>query len=306
MKSRLPEGLVRRAPGCPQSAKRRWLSLTLVALMAAVFVWALTNGEPVGAIGDGADLSRATASAAAGGQNAEPDFSKFSHASGAHSRLPCATCHRRDNSAPQATRPGHRPCAGCHSQKFAALGGPICTICHKTAEPKDGALKPAPALKSFGVRFDHTRHQSANCASCHKAANRGVALTIPAGAAAHTTCYQCHGAGAQAGGRDISTCSTCHVQGGRTARASMAARAYQVNFSHAEHTAEAKLSCSACHRLRAGAGRDQITEPQPLMHRASARAQSCMSCHNNQRAFGGDDFADCKRCHTGPTFRFKK
>jgi hypothetical protein len=29
-----------------------------------------------------------------------------------------------------------------------------------------------------------------------------------------------------------------------------------------------------------------------------------MTCHNNRRAFGGDDFADCKRCHTGQTFRF--
>jgi hypothetical protein len=29
-----------------------------------------------------------------------------------------------------------------------------------------------------------------------------------------------------------------------------------------------------------------------------------MSCHNDKRAFGGDDFSDCKRCHQGPTFRF--
>ena len=304
MKDRLPERLSPRSPGWPRSAKRRWLSLAVVALVACAFALALTDGAPVAAIVTEADVSRSTASAAASGQNAEADFSKFSHGSGAHSRLPCATCHRRDNRAPQATRPGHRPCSGCHSQKFAALSGPICTICHKTAEPKDGALKPPPALRSFGVRFDHARHQSANCASCHKPAGRGVALTIPAGSAAHATCYQCHNAGGQAGEQDISTCSTCHAQGGRTARAAMAARAYQVNFSHAAHTAKAKLSCSECHRLRAG--RDQVSEPQPLMHHASAGAQSCMSCHNNKRAFGGDDFADCKRCHTGPTFRFKR
>jgi c(7)-type cytochrome triheme protein len=282
------------------------LSLAIIALVAFVFALALTDNAPVAATGDGAGVPRSMATAAASGQNEERDFSKFSHTSGAHSRLPCATCHRRDNSQPQATRPGHRPCAACHSQKFAALGGPICAICHKTAEPKDGALKPGPTLRSFGARFDHSRHQSANCASCHKPANRGVALTIPAGTSAHTTCYQCHNAGAQAGGRDISTCSTCHAQGARTARAAMAAKAYQVNFSHAEHTGVARLSCTQCHRLRAGTGRDQVTEPQPLMHHASAWSQSCMSCHNNQRAFGGDDFKDCKRCHEGPTFRFKK
>ncbi|MFL6214888.1 MAG: cytochrome c3 family protein [Blastocatellia bacterium] len=306
MKNRLPESFTPRVPGWPRSAQRRWLSLAIIALVAFVFVLALTDNAPVAAISDEADVSHSTASAAASGQNQEPDFSKFSHTSGAHSRLPCATCHRRDNSQPQATRPGHRPCAGCHSQKFAALGGPICTICHRTAEPKDGALKPPLTLKSFGVRFDHSRHQSANCASCHKAANRGIALTVPAGAGAHTTCYQCHNAGAQADGRDISTCSTCHAQGARTARAAMAAKAYQVNFSHAAHTAKAKLSCSECHRLRTGAGRDQVSEPQPLMHHASAGAQSCMSCHNDKHAFGGDDFADCKHCHTGPTFRFKR
>jgi c(7)-type cytochrome triheme protein len=277
--------------------RRRWTALVIIALAALGFAFAVTDAPAT------AWVTEAAGSAMA--QNAEPDFSKFSHSSGAHARLPCATCHRRDASAPQTTRPGHRPCAGCHSQKFAALGGPICTICHKTADPKDGALKPGPTLKSFGVRFDHSRHASAGCASCHKAASRGVALTIPSGATAHATCYQCHNAGAQAGGRDISSCSTCHAPG-RAGRVTMAAKAYQVNFSHAAHGAKAKLSCNECHRLRAGGGRDQVSEPQPLMHHASASAQSCMTCHNNKRAFGGDDFADCKRCHTGPTFRFRK
>jgi hypothetical protein len=40
------------------------------------------------------------------------------------------------------------------------------------------------------------------------------------------------------------------------------------------------------------------------MHFASTRTQSCASCHNNSRAFGGTDFSDCKRCHEGSTFRF--
>jgi c(7)-type cytochrome triheme protein len=308
MMTRMPNPSAERSPGWPRTIRRRWLSLAVTLLVAPAFAWAIPDSAPVAAVTADTETEYAdTAHASAGSasQTAELDFSKFAHTSGAHSRLPCATCHRRAANEPQATRPGHRPCAGCHSQKFAALGGPICTICHQTAEPKDGTLKPPPTLKSFGVRFDHTRHASANCASCHKAANRGVALTIPAGAAAHATCYQCHNAGAQAGGRDLSTCSTCHAPGTRSARATMAAKAYQVNFSHAAHSGKARLSCAECHRLRAGAGRDQISEPQPLMHHASPAAQSCMTCHNNKRAFGGDDFSDCKRCHTGPTFRFK-
>jgi cytochrome c7-like protein len=42
----------------------------------------------------------------------------------------------------------------------------------------------------------------------------------------------------------------------------------------------------------------------PLNHHAPARASSCASCHNGQRAFGGDDFAACKRCHTGQRWQF--
>jgi hypothetical protein len=29
-----------------------------------------------------------------------------------------------------------------------------------------------------------------------------------------------------------------------------------------------------------------------------------MSCHDGKRAFGGDDFSACKRCHTGTAWRF--
>jgi c(7)-type cytochrome triheme protein len=169
--------------------------------------------------------------------------------------------------------PGHRPCAACHSQKFAALSGPICTVCHT----------------------------SAACTTCHKPASRGAALSIPSGATAHATCYQCHTSRTQADGRDLSSCGICHAPG-RNERVSMSAKAYRVNFSHAEH--RQKLNCSNCHRAKSGAPQDQMTQPVPAMHHGSAQAQSCKSCHNNQRAFGGDDFSDCKRCHQGQTFRF--
>jgi hypothetical protein len=29
-----------------------------------------------------------------------------------------------------------------------------------------------------------------------------------------------------------------------------------------------------------------------------------MTCHDGKRAFGGDDFTSCKRCHTGSVWRF--
>jgi hypothetical protein len=29
-----------------------------------------------------------------------------------------------------------------------------------------------------------------------------------------------------------------------------------------------------------------------------------MTCHDGKRAFGGDDFAACKRCHSGNAWHF--
>jgi c(7)-type cytochrome triheme protein len=133
-----------------------------------------------------------------------------------------------------------------------------------------------------------------------------VALSIPRGFAAHTTCYECHTPRARnAAGRDISSCATCHRLG-RYARLPESAPAFRVNFSHAEHGARQQLDCRDCHAVRPGTTRArQVTSPAPQQHHASPAAQSCLTCHNNQRAFGGDDFADCKRCHEGATFRFQ-
>jgi hypothetical protein len=65
------------------------------------------------------------------------------------------------------------------------------------------------------------------------------------------------------------------------------------------------LNCNDCHRVRAGVGRQlQVTAPQPLNHHASPASLSCMSCHNGRRAFGGDDFTVCKKCHTRETWHF--
>ena len=235
------------------------------------------------------------------------DYSKFQHSTRNHARLPCLLCHRRDSNAPVPKRPGasnHLPCAGCHAQQFTNAESPICTICH--TDVKSGALKPFPRLRSFSMKFDHARHMnmgSVSCASCHRPSRGGVALSIPAGFNAHTTCYRCHTPRAQSGGRDISSCGTCH-QLGEYSRTPQFAQAFRIGFSHEKHE---KTSCSECHQIRAGMSqRRQVTQPQPLNHHATGRGQSCSTCHDGKRAFGGDDFAVCKRCHTGVEWRFGK
>ena len=233
------------------------------------------------------------------------DYSKFLHSSQNHARLPCLLCHRRDSNAAVPKRPGasqHLPCAGCHAQQFASSDGPICTICH--ADVKSGALKSFPRLRSFRMKFDHARHMNmgnVSCATCHRPSRGGVAMSIPAGFNAHTTCYRCHTPRAQSGGRDISSCGTCHQLGGYS-RTPQFTQAFRVGFSHAKHN---KMTCNECHQVRAGMPqRRQVTNPEPLNHHATGRGPSCMTCHDGKRAFGGDDFSACKRCHTGTTWHF--
>ena len=231
------------------------------------------------------------------------DFSQFKHDDRIHARLPCLLCHRRENNSPQPSLPGkaaHAPCTGCHAQQFSDQAGAICTICH--TDVQSGKVKAFPLLRSFDARFDHAKHAEAACATCHRRNRGGVGLSIPSRLNAHVTCFGCHTPNAQANGRNISSCSTCH-QLGRLVRTSEQATAYRVGFSHANH--DANLACASCHRVRAGLPRGrQVSAPLPLNHHAQAGAFSCATCHNGQRAFGGDDFSACKRCHKGSTWHF--
>jgi c(7)-type cytochrome triheme protein len=250
-----------------------------------------------------------------GAPNLEPraqdDAQVFSHTSERHASLACDACHRRADNSVRPSFPGHKACMDCHVPEFITSNSPLCLNCHTDLGSQHPPLKDFPALKSFNARFDHAAHSQGGarpeqgCASCHQPMRRGVALSILAGAAAHENCYRCHTPGAQSpAGRDISSCATCHAPG-RLARTSTGSRAYSVSFSHATHGPRRNLRCDECHTVRAGAGQGrQVASPQPTQHFGSARARSCMTCHDNRRAFGGDDFADCKRCHKGQTFRF--
>ena len=234
-------------------------------------------------------------------QDAGQDYSKFQHDNPNHSRLPCLLCHRRETDSAQPILPGkdkHTPCVGCHAPLFASGSGPICTNCHTDAQSK--TVKAFPPLRSFGSRFDHARHAAAKCSSCHRPLNRGVAFTIPIGLSAHNACFSCHAPQAKANGRDISSCGVCH-RPEPLVRASTRAVAYRRGFSHASH--DSSLGCLDCHKIRAGQRRE-VTAPIPLNHHAPVRGFSCSTCHNGKRAFGGDDFSMCTRCHKGSAWRF--
>jgi c(7)-type cytochrome triheme protein len=240
-------------------------------------------------------------------QESNPNYSQFRHENTQHARLPCLLCHRRQDNSPRPTLPGkagHAPCTGCHAQQFSNPNHPICSICHTNTQ--SGNLKSFPRLQSFNVKFDHAAHSSvgASCATCHRGKRDGVSLSIPTGTSAHRTCFTCHTAQAKSDGKNLSSCSTCHELG-HFVRSSERPAAFRMNFRHANHDSGEGLKCVDCHRFRPGVamGR-QVTSPVALNHRAPARVTSCATCHNGKRAFGGDDFSVCTRCHSGSRWQF--
>ena len=214
--------------------------------------------------------------------------------------MPCLLCHVRSDEYTTPKLSGHTPCSSCHVQQFADAGSKMCSICHTDAAA--GAVKQFPPLRSFNIKFDHGRHlPQTGCGTCHQPTGRVAALSVPMGSRAHATCFQCHEPQREVDGRNIGSCSTCH-EPGRPTRATESAKAFNFKFSHRSH---ARNNCSTCHTVLAGTARgSQVTSPVTAMHFAPARGQSCGNCHNGKRAFGADDFANCKRCHEGSTFKF--
>lgn len=227
----------------------------------------------------------------------DADYSHFSHSNQAHVRLPCLICHTRNDNSARIGFPGktgHLPCASCHTVQFASNTSTMCTICHT-----DTGMKRFPGLRSFGAKFDHSGHTEVNCSVCHKSEGRGVARSIPSGPSAHVTCFQCHSAQSS---NAMASCSACHLPG-QLVRTAEWAVSFRKGFSHARHLD--KMNCAACHTASENAARGkQLSSPLASMHFAPERSLSCGGCHNGKRAFGPEDFTNCKRCHSSGTFKF--
>ena len=246
-------------------------------------------------------------------QGQEVDYSKFLHTSQKHSSLACNSCHERTDNSATPRFPGHKACTDCHRGQFTTPAIPMCLICHADTKSGNPPLKAFPASfnERFNVKFDHALHMKGDarpqqgCNGCHTPANRGVALSIPANLAAHTGCYTCHTPSSKsAAGREIASCGVCHGQ--QAYRPTPAtARSYRYAFNHSDHGSRERLACTDCHKLTPGAPQTrQVSSPAPAEHFFSTRGMNCATCHNGRRTFGGDlAFKDCRRCHTGPTFR---
>lgn len=250
----------------------------------------------------------------ASAQDANRDYSKFIHSTQKHSSLACNSCHERTDNSATPRFPGHKACTDCHRSQFTTPQIPMCTICHTNVSGNNPPLKNFPASfnEPFNVKFDHAQHNTGaarpqrGCAGCHSSPiNRGAGLSIPANLAAHNGCYTCHTPSSKSpAGREIASCGVCHDQ--KSYRPTPTnARSYRYAFGHADHGTREKLACNDCHRLTAGAAQTrQVSSPTASEHFVTTRSTTCLTCHNGRKSFGGDlAFKDCKRCHTGPTFR---
>jgi c(7)-type cytochrome triheme protein len=244
-------------------------------------------------------------------QGNDQDYSRFLHTSSKHASLSCTSCHHRTDNSARPSFPGHKDCTGCHLTQFTTPNIPLCSICHESVNGSDPPRKAFTDhfKESFNVSFDHAQHMTGNakpkngCTGCHSSLRRGVAMSIPSGLNAHAGCYSCHTPDAQANGRDLGSCGVCHAT--RTyARTPADSPAYRIGFSHTQHTVRQRLNCSTCHNYTGGRPqRQQVSSPRAQEH-FPAGNNSCATCHNGGRAFGGDlDFKNCRRCHTGSSFR---
>ena len=215
----------------------------------------------------------------------------FEHAK--HSGLNCQSCHTPTSSNQMSAinvsmHSGQtNSCRTCHNggKAFGATDFKDCRRCHQEVAK----------ARSFGVKFDHANHTKSNCATCHKAGGQGVNFTVPNGQNAHNTCFQCHSPMKGGGSFTNSKCFTCHQIGG-TNNISAPPVTIAGNFSHTRHNG---LDCRNCHTSSGG----EMSAPTVAMHTPAKLGLSCATCHNNQKAFG-EDFSNCKRCHTNNSFKF--
>jgi hypothetical protein len=118
----------------------------------------------------------------------------------------CASCH--DVSRPGAGSLAIKfdgSCNSCHPIEKHGFDSPDmdqCARCHA-----NGVFGPTPRAEAKGFSFAHARHNSVNCAECH----RGL-LDVSANAAskARPSAMDCLGCHAATGVSDDAACVTCH------------------------------------------------------------------------------------------------
>lgn len=274
--------------------------MTVVSVVA-ISCWSTTNS------GTNTNLTLTAIEKVGGGGRPVSDkkYGVFSHSVEDHKEISCDACHGREGTKLEYA--GHSSCVGCHFREFVNSNSQICALCHTTSPDKPEEVKAFPASfnEGFNMMFDHAQHSAGNarpaqgCVACHRP--QAAAQSIPAGISTHSQCFVCHTPESK-----IGSCSTCHEMAPYTRVRPRKSAVLNYVFSHADHTSRQGVNCVECHSpiVNAPQGK-QIRFPVAAQHFVPRNAKgsvTCAKCHNDRRAFGEANFADCKRCHTSSGF----
>jgi c(7)-type cytochrome triheme protein len=230
-------------------------------------------------------------------------YDKFSHEVAEHKEISCDSCHQRESGSQALKYSGHDSCIKCHLSEFTNPESGICVVCHDKLDAVPVTMRPFPARfdEGFNMKFDHGVHSQGTarpaqgCAACHSVS--GASQTIPADISSHANCFTCHTPES-----NISSCSICHTIAPYK-RTQPVSTIFKASFRHSDHTARQGVNCADCHTVKGGAPQSrQVTGPVAIQHFPANGQVSCRTCHNDSRAFGEKNFANCRRCHTGSGF----
>ena len=199
---------------------------------------------------------------------------------GAHTRVPCASCHHEP---PVYLGLKFANCTDCHKDPHAGRLGPSCTSCHSETAWRPATLKPGAHP---GVSLGNG-HASVGCKTCH---DRGVLAAPSKG----TECVSCHKPSHKAPfGNGCAQCHAPILWTGLPASVGLGVHnrtAYPLTGKHRE------TSCGECHKT---------SVPRAARYRG-LKFSRCGDCHGDQHKgeFAKTDFgSECKQCHATAGFR---
>lgn len=220
---------------------------------------------------------------------------------GAHTPLPCASCHARTpaQGPPRATRPVvsdfrglSSTCVSCHADVHAGQLGTTCETCHTTTTFRVGTF-----AHTSDPAFFAGQHATLACAACHvPAAPRATRTDAPVTLNVRfrdlpRSCASCH--------EDVhlgqvkASCESCHSVAEakfRTPGFSHTRTAFALTGKHEP------LACAACHKRETG----DFPNGHGTAVRLTGLGRECRSCHQDVHL--GQLRAACETCHSTSTF----
>jgi hypothetical protein len=213
---------------------------------------------------------------------------------GAHSRLECAECHKREFIQDDVLKKRNETflgmgteCLSCHDDFHQNTISSDCISCHNT-----DAFRPAALFEHKLTDFPlRGQHQAVDCAGCHEFSVRNGREFQQFAGIEFQNCNACHEDAHI--GRFGSDCKQCHTED------SFQAIAGRTKFDHnttdfplrGQHQ---RIDCASCHDVSA------VTQ-NVFRDFAHLDAINCTNCHDDVHAnkFG----RDCRSCHNEVSFQ---